>query len=109
MLITVRDGQEHGYLTDFGVAKRSDNIGALTSTGAMVGTVHYLPSCRASHRRPHGCSAPTSTALGCVFFQMLPERCVDRENSIATLFAHVHDPPPELPDELADLYPTLGR
>ena len=107
MLVTVRDGQEHGYLTDFGIAKRSDNIGALTSTGAVVGTVHYM-----APEQVTGDPTDARTdvyALGCVFFQMLTGAVpYDRENSIATLFAHVHDPPPALPDELADLYPTFG-
>ena len=107
MLITVRDGQEHGYLTDFGVAKRSDNIGALTSTGAMVGTVHYMAPEQVTG--DHTDARTDVYALGCVFFQMLTGKVpYDRENSIATLFAHVHDPPPELPDELADLHPTFG-
>jgi len=107
MLVTVRDGQEHGYLTDFGIAKRSDNVGALTSTGAVVGTVHYM-----APEQVTGDPTDARTdiyALGCVFFQMLTGKVpYDRENSIATLFAHVHDPPPALPDELADLYPTFG-
>jgi len=107
MLVTVRDGQEHGYLTDFGISKRSDNIGALTSTGAVVGTVHYM-----APEQVTGDPTDARTdvyALGCVFFQMLTGAVpYDRENSIATLFAHVHDPPPALPDELADLYPTFG-
>jgi tRNA A-37 threonylcarbamoyl transferase component Bud32 len=107
MLITVRDGEEHGYLTDFGVAKRSDNIGALTSTGAVVGTVHYMAPEQVTG--DHTDARTDVYALGCVFFQMLSGTVpYDRENSIATLFAHVHDPPPALPDGLAELYPTFG-
>jgi len=107
MLVTVKDGQEHGYLTDFGIAKRSDNIGALTSTGAVVGTVHYMAPEQVTG--DHTDARTDIYALGCVFFQMLTGKVpYDRENSIATLFAHVHDPPPPLPDELADLYPTFG-
>jgi hypothetical protein len=107
MLVTVRDGQEHGYLTDFGIAKRSDNIGALTATGAVVGTVHYMAPEQVTG--DHTDARTDVYALGCVFFQMLTGKVpYDRENSIATLFAHVHDPPPALPDELADLYPTFG-
>jgi serine/threonine protein kinase len=107
MLVTVRDGEEHGYLTDFGIAKRSDNIGALTSTGAVVGTVHYMAPEQVTG--DHTDARTDVYALGCVFFQMLTGTVpYDRDNSIATLFAHVHDPPPALPDELADLYPTFG-
>jgi serine/threonine-protein kinase len=107
MLITVRDGEEHGYLTDFGVAKRSDNIGALTTTGAVVGTVHYMAPEQVTG--DHSDARTDVYALGCVFFQMLTGAVpYERDNSIATLFAHVHDPPPPLPVELAELYPTFG-
>jgi hypothetical protein len=44
-----------------------------------------------------------------VFFQMLAGRVpYERENSVAKLFAHVHDPPPALEGELAELYPMFG-
>ena len=107
MLLTVRDGIEHGYLTDFGIAKRSDSVGALTATGTFVGTVDYM-----APEQVTGDPTDARTdiyALGCVFFQMLTGKVpYERENSIATLFAHVHDPPPPLPEELAELYPTFG-
>jgi serine/threonine protein kinase len=107
MLITVRDGEEHGYLTDFGIAKRSDNLTALTSTGAVVGTVHYMAPEQVTGE--HVDARTDVYALGCVFFQMLTGKVpYERENSIATLFAHVHDPPPSLPDDLHELYPTFG-
>ena len=107
MLITVRDGHEHGYLTDFGVTKRSDNIGALTSTGTVVGTVHYMAPEQVTGS--HTDARTDVYALGCVFYQMLTGAVpYERENTIATLFAHVHDPPPALPHELAELYPTFG-
>jgi serine/threonine protein kinase len=107
MLISVRDGQEHGYLTDFGVAKRSDNIGALTSTGTVVGTVHYMAPEQVTGN--HTDARTDVYALGCVFYQMLTGAVpYERENTIATLSAHVHDPTPALPDELAALYPTFG-
>jgi serine/threonine-protein kinase len=45
VLLSVRDGEEHAYLTDFGVAKKFDTvtgIGDLTKQGAVVGTVDYM-------------------------------------------------------------------
>jgi len=107
MLITVRDGEEHGYLTDFGIAKRSDSVASLTATGGVVGTVHYMAPEQVTGE--HVDARTDVYALGCVFFQMLTGNVpYERENSIATLFAHVHDPPPALPAELAELYPTFG-
>ena len=107
VLVTVRDGQEHAYLTDFGIAKRFETMAGLTAQGAVVGTVDYM----APEQITGGATdARTDVyALGCVFFQMLTGRVpYDRENSIAKLFAHVHEPPPPITDELAGLYPTFG-
>jgi serine/threonine protein kinase len=43
ILISVKDGEERAYLTDFGLAKRFDNASAVTLKGAVVGTVDYMP------------------------------------------------------------------
>ena len=107
VLVTVRDGHEHAYLTDFGVAKRFETMAGLTAQGAVVGTVDYM-----APEQINGGATDARTdvyALACVLFQMLTGRVpYDRENSIAKLFAHVHEPPPAIGAELADLYPTFG-
>ena len=107
VLITVRDGLEHAYLTDFGLAKRADTIGGLTQQGAVVGTVDYMAPEQVTGRET---DARTDIyALACSFFHMLTGNVpYQRDNSVATLFAHVYDPPPELKGPLADLYPTFG-
>ena len=47
-------------------------------------------------------------ALGCVFFEMLTGKVpYERETSVATLFAHVHDPPPRLESPLAEEHPEF--
>ena len=107
ILITVHGGEEHAYLTDFGVAKRFDTVAGLTAHGAVVGTVDYM----APEQITGGeIDARTDVyALGCVFFQMLSGKIpYERENSVAKLFAHVHEPPPSIEGALADLYPTFG-
>jgi predicted Ser/Thr protein kinase len=107
ILITVRDGEERAYLTDFGVARRSDTMAGLTAQGALVGTVDYM-----APEQVNGAPSDARTdiyALGCVFFQMLTGRVpYERENSIAKLFAHVHDAPPAIEGDLAELYPAFG-
>ena len=107
MLITVRDAEEHGYLTDFGLAKRSDNVGGLTQKGVVVGTVDYMAP---EQITGNPTDARTDIyALGCVFYEMLTGKVpYERENSVATLFAHVHDPPPALPEALTMVHPTFG-
>lgn len=107
--VLVRDvgGTDHAYLTDFGVAKRSDSVADLTATGAVVGTVDYM-----APEQIQGARADARTdvyALGCVFYEMLSGRVpFERENSVAKLFAHVSDPPPRLPATLAQRYPSFG-
>lgn len=106
VLVTIQDGEEHAYLADFGLAKRSDTIGALTQTGGVVGTVNYM-----APEQVTGGSTDARTdiyALGCTFFHMLTGNVpYERENSLATLFAHVHDPPPAIRGELAERHPAF--
>jgi serine/threonine-protein kinase len=107
VLIREVGGADHAYLTDFGVAKRSDTVADLTATGAVVGTVDYMAPEQITGGRA---DARTDIyALGCVFFEMLSGRVpYERDNSVAKLFAHVSDPPPRLEGVLAERYPTFG-
>jgi len=106
MLLTIRDGEERAYLTDFGLAKRSSTLAELTVTGSIVGTADYM-----SPEQVAGEPADARTdiyALGCVFFQMLTGKVpYERETTLATMFAHVNDPPPPLEPPLIDEYPEF--
>jgi Protein kinase domain len=107
ILITVSQGEEHAYLTDFGLAKKFDTASGLTAKGAMVGTVDYMAPEQITGSRT---DARTDIyALGCVFFQMLTGKVpYDRDNSVATLFAHVHEAPPPLEGGVRDSHPTFA-
>src|SRR5450631_1764333 len=107
VLISVRDGQEHAYLTDFGLAKRFDTATALSVKGLVVGTVDYMPPEQITGS--HTDARTDVYALGCVFFQMLTGKVpYERPNSVATLFAHAYEPPPPLAGPASDLHPTLA-
>src|SRR2546421_5358860 len=110
ILLTVRDGQEHSYLTDFGLAKKYDTVsgvGGLTAIGTVVGTVDYMAPEQITGA--HTDARTDIYALGCVFFQMLTGQVpYDRDNSVATLYAHVHEPPPPVTDALAEINPAFG-
>ena len=110
VLMTVLDGEEHAYLTDFGLAKKlhaSTGFAGLTREGAVVGTVDYMSPEQITGR--HTDARTDIYALGCVFFQMLSGHVpYERENSVATMFAHVHEPPPRIAGELCERYPNLG-
>ncbi|HEX4034791.1 MAG TPA: serine/threonine-protein kinase [Solirubrobacteraceae bacterium] len=107
VLVGVERGQEHAYLTDFGLAKRFDVPTALTVSGTVVGTVDYMPPEQITGHRADARS--DVYAVGCVFFQMLTGKVpYAREHSVATLFAHVNDPPPALEGPVAGSHPTFG-
>ena len=106
ILITVRDGQEHAYLTDFGLAKKFDTATGLTAKGHLVGTVDYMAPEQITGS--HTDARTDVYALGCVFYQMLTGQVpYERDNSVATLFAHVNDPPPPLAGEVSDTPPRI--
>ena len=106
VLLTIRDGEERAYLTDFGLAKRSSTMAELTVAGSLVGTADYM-----APEQVNGDPADARTdvyALGCMFFQMLTGKVpYVRDTTLATMFAHVHDPPPVLEAPLVDEYPQF--
>jgi hypothetical protein len=83
----------HLYLTDFGLTKRTSSQSGLTKTGLFVGTLDY-----AAPEQIKGWPVDARTdvyALGCVLFEMLTGRApFRRDNDMATLYAHMTEPPP---------------
>ncbi|MGB8875128.1 MAG: protein kinase, partial [Solirubrobacteraceae bacterium] len=111
ILIATGDGAERAYVTDFGLAKRFDrdaSMSALTKTGVVVGTVDYMSPEQITGGRTDG--RADVYALGCAYFEMLTGTVpYGRGNSLmATMYAHVHEPPPSLPGSLAERHPHLG-
>ena len=82
----------HGYLADFGLAKREDTAG-LTETGRWLGTADYA----APEQIEGGEVDPAADvyALGCVLFAALTGGPpFPRESAVAVAYAQVHDPAP---------------
>jgi serine/threonine protein kinase len=110
ILIATSDGGERAYVTDFGLAKRFDrepSITALTKTGVVVGTVDYMSPEQITGRRTD--ARADIYALGCVYYEMLTGAVPYGRGRtlIATLYAHVNEPPPSLRGRLSELYPEL--
>ena len=101
-LVSYIDGQEHAYLTDFGIAKMPERDDDLTRTGWMLGTVGYQ-----SPEQIRGLQAePRSDlyALGCVMFEALTgQRPFGGENDLAVRWAHAHSPRPAVSAACPDL------
>jgi DNA-binding NarL/FixJ family response regulator len=107
VLIAVRSGREHAFLTDFGITKRATDE-PLTRTGVAVGTVDYIAPEQA-HAGDVDARADVYS-LGCVLFQSLTGKLVfDRESDLEKIWAHVHDPPPRLRSVRPDARGVGGR
>jgi serine/threonine-protein kinase len=107
ILIARRDGEEHAYLTDFGLAKRPDTASGLTATGLVVGTVDYIAPEQISGDQVDARS--DIYALGCVFFHMLTGQVpYRRPNTFATMLAHLNEPPPVLHGPISESHPGFA-
>ena len=102
VLIAGRSGREHCYLTDFGLTKQTSSISGLTGTGELVGTIEYVSP---EQIRGETVDARADVySLGCVLYECLAaERPFARDSEVATLWAHVNEPPPALAVTHAEL------
>jgi serine/threonine protein kinase len=93
ILVTGSPGREHAFLTDFGLTKRRGSQSGLTQTGQLVGTVAYLAP---EQIRGQELDARTDVyALGCVLYEVLAGQLpYGREHDVATIYAHLEEPPP---------------
>lgn len=97
--ILFRDNGE-AVLTDFGIAKSESHDTALTSIGVVVGTPRYISPEQAQGNG--GDARSDIYALGVIFYEMLTGRPpYDVQGSMSLLYAHINDPIPRLPEELA--------
>jgi len=103
LIARTRSG-EHAYLTDFGLIKRRDHATGLTKTGQFIGTLDYVAPEQVKGAEVDGRTDVYS--LGCVLYECLTgEPPFTKETEVATMYAHLEEPPPtvtakrpELPD-----------
>ena len=108
ILLEQRGEAEHVFLTDFGLSKHARSDSGLTETGSLLGTVDYI-----APEQVDGGEADARSdiyALGCVMHQMLAGRVpFDKPSSMAKLYAHVHEEPPQLTDVPPALAAVVAR
>lgn len=97
---------DHVYLTDFGVTKHMNSMTEITRAGELIGTTDYCPP-EQIRGEPLDARADVYS-LGCLLFECLTGRTpYERGTAVATIWAHLNDPPPSparhvdgLPDAL---------
>ena len=95
---------EHAYLSDFGLSKKSMAASGLTATGTFLGTPDYCAPEQIRGLPVDGRGDQYS--LACMAFALLTGNLpFRRQESMATLFAHLNDPVPPLSRYRGDLPP----
>ncbi|WP_035795490.1 serine/threonine-protein kinase [Kitasatospora mediocidica] len=92
---TDSDHPEHVYLTDFGLTKKSLSLTGFTTVGQFVGTLDYVAPEQIAGKPVDGrCDV---YSLGCVVHEALTGHPpFERDDDMALLWAHLHDPPSTL-------------
>lgn len=102
VLLTPGPPHGHAYLTDFGLTKRLHSAAAETRPGGWVGTLGYVSPEQIRGERVD--ARADVYALGCVLFHTLTGTTpYARESDEATLWAHLHEPPPALSPRVPDV------
>ena len=105
VLVDVAQGRgEHAYLSDFGLSKPAMAATGLTATGTFLGTPDYAPPEQIRGQPVDGRGDQYS--LACMAFALLAGNLpFHRQETMATLFAHLNDPVPPLSRFRGDLPP----
>ncbi|HEU4944044.1 MAG TPA: serine/threonine-protein kinase [Solirubrobacterales bacterium] len=93
VLLAGTGGEDHAYITDFGVARNVATESGLTQTGRFVGTLDYVAPEQISGGDVD--ARADVYALGCLLFKLLTgEVPFPKDGEAARLYAHLNDPPP---------------
>jgi len=103
------DGHDTPVLTDFGIARALSAVSRLTGSGMSIGTSHYM-----SPEQARGGAEIDHRAdiygLGVLCYEAVAgETPFQGEDGFAVAFAHVNDPVPRLPEEVARWQPLIDK
>ncbi len=101
------EADEHVYLTDFGIARRTSGDMAVTRTGVLVGTIDYTSPERIEGGR--GTPASDIYAFGCMLYEALTGHVpFNRPTELMKMYAHMNDPTPSVRSEVPDVPERLA-
>ena len=101
------DGRDHAYLTDFGLIRRTKLHTDLTKTGQFMGTIDYVAPEQIKGGQIDGRADVYS--LGCVLYECITgSRPFERDTEVATIYAHLEDPPPRPGSKRPGMSPALA-
>ena len=103
---------DRALVCDFGLARHASTVDSLTVDRGLVGTVDYVAPEQIEGKAIDG--RVDVYSLGCVLYEALTgERPFARDTELATIYAHLSEPPPpisrlrpELPPALDDVVAT---
>jgi serine/threonine-protein kinase len=106
ILISGTAGDEHVYLSDFGLTKYTDSLSGLTGQGQFVGTPRYIAPEQITGDPVDGrCD---EYALGCVAYEILTGvPPFQRDTQLALLYAHVSEVAAPVTSYRAELTPAI--
>ena len=101
-------GPEHVYLSDFGISTDSASAAGLTRAGRFLGTPEYTAPEQVKGHSVDG--RADQYALACVAWHLLTGTVpFARDQGLAVLFAHLHEPAPPLDGVRPDLPAAAGQ
>src|SRR4051794_19902622 len=94
------DEQGEPLVTDFGLAKRLDQVTALTQTGALVGTPSYMAPEQASGNHRDLTTAADVYSLGAILYELLTGRPPFKCDNVLDTLLKVRTEKPQSPRSL---------
>jgi YVTN family beta-propeller protein len=104
VLVDDPGGRDHCYLADFGLTQSASDRGP--ADGSLMGTLDYVAPEQIRSDEIDG--RADQYALACLVFECLTGTLPFRRDSeVATIFAHLEEPPPAASDHRRDLPPEF--
>lgn len=107
LLSAEHDEEERVLLTDFGVAKSSEDTTDLTQTGSFVATIAYAPRATRRRRLDHRADI---YSLACAFYKLLTgQNPYPATQPAMVMMGHLHEPPPRATAVNRNLPPAIDQ